>query len=122
MFLLLDDLKKIVYISKMATRETIDDIDYIRVSANNLVIDSCFEIVEVDSVPINVVAEKYLYVDGEFVINENYVDDSMVAEYETRLSTLQESNAIQEENISKLEDDITSLEEMVLDVTASLLE
>ena len=122
MFLLLDDLKKIVYISKMATRETIDDIDYIRVSANNLVIDSGFEIVEVDSVPINVVAEKYLYVDGEFVINENYVDDSMVAEYETRLSTLQELNATQEENISKLETDLTSLEEMMLDVTASLLE
>ena len=122
MFLLLDDLKKIVSISKMATRETIDDIDYIRVSANNLVIDSDFEIVEVDSVPINVVAEKYLYVDGEFVINENYVDDSMVAEYETRLSTLQELNATQEENINKLETDLTSLEEMMLDVTASLLE
>lgn len=122
MFLLLDELKKIVHISKMAEKVTINNVDYIKVSNNNMIVDNNYDIVEVENIPVNITTEKYMYVDGEFVVNENYIDDSLVAEYETRLATLQETNATQEEVIDKLEDDITALEEMMLDVTASLLE
>lgn len=122
MFLLLDDLKKIIHISKMAEKVTINNVDYIKVSNNNMIVDNNYDIVEVENIPVNITTEKYMYVDGEFVINENYIDDSLVAEYETRLATLQETNATQEETINKLEDDITALEEMMLDVTVSLLE
>lgn len=104
MFLILDDLKKIVYISKMAERIKINNVDYIKVSSKNFVLDMDYEIVEVEDVPIETIPEKYMYIENEYVLNPNWESGSKNEEYEERVSTLQEISATLESDVSNLEE------------------
>ena len=111
MFLLLDDRNKIKEISNMAIR--LED-DTIKIADNLIIGNKEYVIVEVDNVPIEIIPEKYFYIDGEYTLNTNYIDDSMIAEYEQRVSTLQELNATLEEKANVQDNMIAGLQDMII--------
>lgn len=117
MFLLLDSMNKIIYISKSMEKSK-DEFGYdiIKVSPNLYYQDEGYSIIEVETVPIEVIPEKYFYIDGEYVLNPNYIDDSMIAEYEQRVSTLQEMTATLEESIDELTQENLDLTNMAIDL------
>lgn len=114
MFLILDDLKKIVHISKMAEKVKKNDIDYIKVNSNNAILDVGYEIVEVEEIPIEIIPEKYMYIDGEYSLNPGWVNPNANEEYEQRISALQEANATLEDAVNVQGEKISTLQDMVI--------
>ena len=96
MFLLLDDRNKIKEISNMAIR--LED-NTIKIADNLIIGNKEYSIVEVDNVPIEIIPEKYFYINGEYELNTNWE--------ESQLS----------EKVNVLEKDNESLNEAIVDLT-----
>lgn len=96
MFLVLNDRKKIMAISKSTT---ILDYGSVKLSNGLIICDEGLTVVEVASVPVGIKEEKYFYIDGEYVLNPNWE--------ESQLS----------EKVNTLEKDNESLNEAIVDLT-----
>ena len=92
MKLLLDNRKLILHIWEGIEFGTYDGEEKWKVSEYLYMIDNGYTCVEITDVPLEVIPEKYFYIDNEFVINPNYVNPSeqerRITELETMLSAL----------------------------------
>ncbi|ABX43303.1 hypothetical protein [Lachnoclostridium phytofermentans] len=73
MKLLLDSRKLIIAISTEITFGTFEGEEKWKVG-NIYYIDNWFTVTDVDDVPIDVIPNKYFYIDGEFVLNPNWAN------------------------------------------------
>lgn len=89
MKLLLDSRKLIRYINTDIAFGIWDDTDIQKWRIGNYyVIGDDFTLVEVETLPLDVIPDKYFYIDGEFVANPNYVGQSDI---EQRLASIESS-------------------------------
>jgi hypothetical protein len=71
MKLLLDERKKIIYIGEVIERTIVGTVPAWQIG-NNFAIDDSYSVLEVASVPIEVIPYKYYCFGGTFVANPNY--------------------------------------------------
>ncbi len=88
MKILLDDRGLILVISNDIEFGTFDGEEKWKVGNGMYFIDNNFTMVEVDSVPVEVIPDKYYYIDGEFVLNPNYSNPSEMEAKVTELEDL----------------------------------
>jgi len=87
MKLLLDNRNLILVISNDIEFGTFEGEEKWKVGNKMYFIDDDFSVAEVESVPVEVIPDKYFYIDGEFVLNPNYSNPS---EMEAKVEELEE--------------------------------
>lgn len=101
MFLVLNDRKKIMAISKSTT--ILDD-GSVKLNNGLIICDEGLMVVEVESVPVGIKEEKYFYIDGEYVLNPNWEETQLLQ----KVKDLEQDNENLNETIVDLTDFVVS--------------
>nr|WP_295681489.1 hypothetical protein [uncultured Lachnoclostridium sp.]DAD92270.1 MAG TPA: hypothetical protein [Siphoviridae sp. ctQ0C17] len=100
MKLLLDSRKLILAMDDVIDFVTHESYEKWKVGMFSYYMDNNYTLEEVDEVPIDIVANKYFFIDGEFVVNPNW------------RNTPEDISKIQEDN-AKLKSELSLLQEVV---------
>ena len=108
MYILLDDRNTVIEINLNIVRQENNNI----LVGNHLIYEeNDMKIVEVDNVPIDILPMKYFYIDGEFVLNPNFVNPYSDKDVDQL-----------KQEVKQLTTECSELNETILDLTDIIVE